>query len=122
MCNNNREQGSAVVYLVLFVFMMMTSAAIILSGVLTRHIRSADEYVASERAFSAANTGIEQMLYAVARSNDDVKVKGTLDYANGQATYDGHGKGNPTCMVSVGLFGDTVRRIAIGEGVSGCDL
>lgn len=129
--NNHNQKGSAVVYTVLLMFVMMTSSAIILSGVLSRHIRSAQDYLGSERAFSAANTGIEQMLYTVAKSSIAVDVgsvtsHGEIMYNNEPATYDGAGgsilKDNSLipCMSASGTYRDVVKRIALGEGVPGC--
>ena len=126
MFKTNTQKGSVVVYIVLMMFLMMTSAAVILSGVLNRHIRSAQDYLSSERAFAAANTGIEQMLYNVAKSGGSVTSDGTIDYGSEQATYKGSGKGvisggsTVPCMSASGTYRDLVRRIALGEGVPGC--
>lgn len=131
MFKTNTQKGSVVVYIVLIMFLMMTSAAVILSGVLNRHIRSAQDYLSSERAFSAANSGIEQMLYSMTKSNpdptSDVASNGTIDYGSEQATYKGSGKGVVgasggviPCMSASGAYRDLVRRIALGEGVPGC--
>lgn len=124
----NNERGSAVIYIVLVMFVMMTSAAIVLSGVLTKHIRSAQDYLSSERAFAAANSGVEQLLYSVARSNNSVTSNGSIDYSGEQASYNGSGKGvvnngsTIPCITASGTYRDLVRRIALGEGVPGCDL
>ena len=126
--HNTHQQGSVVIYIVLLMFLMITSAAIILSGVLNQHIRSAQDYLSSERAFAAANSSIEQMLYSVARASDPVTSSGSIDYTGEQATYTGSGKGVVNngmiipCMAASGMYRDLVRRIALGEGVPGCDL
>lgn len=121
--HNNAQKGSVVVYIVLMMFLMMTSAAVILSGVLNKHIRSAQDYLSSERAFAAANSGIEQMLYSVARSgNATATSDGFIDYDGEHASYKGSSKsvGAITCMSASGTYRDLVRRIALGEGVPGC--
>jgi Tfp pilus assembly protein PilX len=125
---NNQQQGSAVVYIVLMMFLMMTSSAIILSGVLNKHIRSAQDYLSSERAFATANTGVEQKLYDLVKSNNTDEKKGDINYGTDKASYDAKGKlvpyngSNSPCVTSSGTYRDLVRRIALGEGVPGCDL
>ncbi|HSX24567.1 MAG TPA: hypothetical protein VLG69_01230 [Candidatus Andersenbacteria bacterium] len=122
--NSSNQNGSAVIYIVLLMFLMMTSAAIILSGVLDRHIRSANDYLSSERAFAAANSGIEQMLYSLAKSGGSTTADDSLDYNGEKAQYKGTGNlvnGTP-CMSASGTYRDIVRRIALGEGVPGCTL
>lgn len=126
--HNNQQQGSAVVYIILVMFIMMTSSAIILSGVLNKHIRSASDYLSSERAFAAANTGVEQKLYDLVKSGDESQKEGMLEYGTEQAKYKANGKMvqnngiNTPCISSSGTYRDLVRRIALGEGVPGCDL
>jgi len=125
---SSQQKGSAVIYIVLMMFLMITSAAIILSGVLNRHVRSAQDYLSSERSFAAANSGIEQMLYSVAQSSDPVTVEDSIDYNGEQAQFKGSGYGvsdngsNVPCMSASGTYRDVVRRIALGEGVPGCEL
>ncbi len=120
------NRGSAAIYIILMMFLMMTSSAIILSGVLSKHSRASQDYLSSERAFSAANTGMERTLYDVARSAPNDKKTNTdgLIYGTENATYSSKGlltsSGSP-CVVSVGTYRDVVRRVAIGEGSNGCD-
>ncbi len=123
----NTRQGSVAIYIVLLMLLMMTSTAVVLSGILVRHIRSADNYLKTERAFSVANNGIEQMLYQIYKQVDPgtkVDPSGTIVYDDGtEATYDGCGRGEAgdngkiiPRMASTGKVGDVVRRIQIGGG------
>lgn len=129
---HNTQKGSVVIYIVLMMFLMMTSAAVILSGVLNRHIRSAQDYLSAERAFAAANSGMEQVLYTVAKTgnNNPPAITGTINYTSStdQATYSGSGQGVIDitgtkilpCIGVSGTYKDLVRRVTLGEGVQGC--
>jgi Tfp pilus assembly protein PilX len=120
------NQGSAVIYIVLLMLLMMTSAAIVLSGVLSKHIRASDNYLSSERAFAGANSSIENMLYVLAQQGEssisgDVG-KGEIEYGDSKAVYTGSGciiDGAPHLSGS-GEYRSLVRRIEIGGGTGDC--
>ncbi len=113
------------IYIVLLILIIMTSSAVVLSGILIRHIRLADNYLKTEQAFSAANNGIEEMLYQIYRVEDPAEtVSGIVEYndgteaeycAGGQGEDDGEGSIIPR-IASTGTVGDVVRRIQIGGG------
>lgn len=122
----NTRQGSVAIYIVLLMLLMMTSTAVVLSGILVRHIRSADNYLKTEQAFSAANEGIEHMLYRIVGQEEKgtITVEAEIEYDNGTtAEYTGTGcgdeDGNPH-VTSTGKLGDVVRRIQIGGGDTEC--
>lgn len=128
----NTRQGSVAIYIVLLMLLMMTSTAVVLSGVLIRHIRSANNYLKTEQAFSAANDGIEQLLYKIYKEVDPgerVTISGEVLYNDGaKATFTGCGSGETgdngkifARMASTGKVGDVVRRIQIGGGDTECE-
>lgn len=129
--NTPNSRGSVVITIILFMIILMTSAAVVLSGTLSRHIRASRDYLASERAFSGANSGIEDMLYQLRKQGkiEDITVEGTIGYEDeSDVTYKGSGKGIQgdtgitPCMTSAGASASLVRRIEVGGGAEGCDL
>lgn len=123
------NQGSVAIYIVLLILLIMTSTAVVLSGILIRHIRLADNYLKTEQAFSAANVGIEEMLYQIYKEPEPKEnVEGEISYEDGTiAAYSAEGCGKEgedgeriPHVVSTGTVGDTVRRIQIGGGEEEC--
>ncbi|MEK7499304.1 MAG: hypothetical protein AAB649_01725 [Patescibacteria group bacterium] len=119
------SQGSAIVYIVLLVFLMMTSAAIVLSTILSKHIRASENYVSTERSFAAANSSIEEMLYQISKggATETVDNAGNIEYGSGiKVEYEGKGcVEDPTGkkiphLTASGIYKGTVRRITIGGG------
>lgn len=121
------QRGSVVLTVVLFMVILMTSAAVVLSGTLIRHVRASQDYLASERAFAGANSGIEEMLYQFRKNNltngntGDVEIS----YGSTHVTYDGSWEEHPDddkipCMTSAGTYGSLVRRIKLGGDA--CDI
>lgn len=113
------EQGSVVITIVLFMTLLMASAAIILSGVLSRHIHASRDYFLSAGAFAGANSGMEQMRYKLLKNSDPSPVAGELLYGAQKVTYEATGT-TIDCVVSSGTFGSVVRRIQLGGESDGC--
>ncbi len=124
------QQGFVVITIVLFMIILMTSTAIVLSGTLTRHIRASRDYLSSERAFAGANSGVEAMRYNAIKANSaspfdlteqiilyddgaEVKYKGCAELIteNGQLIWR---------ITSSGTVRNLVRRIQVGGGIPGC--
>lgn len=124
--NNSMKinQGSVVLYVILLMFVMMTSAAIVLSGILSKHIRASENYLSSEQAFAAANSSIENMLYQIAKTGTtgNVTSTGSIDYGNGvMVTFNGAGcnKNGAPALTASGTYKTVVRRINYGGGSAG---
>ena len=111
-------------------FLMMTSAAIVLSTILSRHIRTAENYLSSEQAFAAANSGIEQGLYRVIKEGDLTTgaISGEIEYKDDGhiVEFTGSGCGDIVAGVltahlsAAGVYKVLVRRIDFGGGSGGC--
>jgi Tfp pilus assembly protein PilX len=123
----NNNQGSIVITIVLIMLIFMTSAAVILSGVLTKHTRASRDYLLSERAFAGANSGVERMLYQVMKvapeSGDYQMEEETIEYEDGTSVkYKGCADSTKEQdkliphMASSGSIGSLVRRIQLGGG------
>ncbi|HLC49423.1 MAG TPA: hypothetical protein VJI96_03505 [Candidatus Andersenbacteria bacterium] len=125
------NQGSVVVYIILLIFVMMTSAGIVLSTILNKHIRASENYLISEQAFSGANSGVEHMLYKISKQNAqteaEVQESGSITYPSGEVI-DFIGKG---CAIETagqimphleasGVYKGVVRRIEYGGGSDAC--
>lgn len=122
------QQGSAVIYIVLLLFVMMTSAAIVLATILSRHIRASENYVSTEQSFAAANSSIEEMLYSISKGSKGgatgrISNGDDIDYGNGVLVeYKGEGcvdKGVPH-LTAAGIYKGAVRRIEFGGGKDKC--
>lgn len=123
-----KNTGSVVIYIVLLIFVMMTSAAIVLSGILSKHIRASENYLSSEQSFAAANSSIEHMLYKISKQGavtvDDVKNEGSIEYDDGmKVDYKGSGcsKDGVPLLSASGSYKSLVRRIELGGGNEDCD-
>ncbi len=122
------NQGSVVLYIILLMFVMMTSAAVVLSGILSKHIRSSENYLTSEQSFAAANSSIEHMLFQIAKggATGEVTSKGSITYNPGatnqfEIVYDGAGcnKNGTPYLTASGTYKSVVRRINFGGGRAG---
>lgn len=117
----NNSQGSVVITIVLFMVILMTSSAIVLSGTLSRHIRASQDYLSSEKAFAGANSGVEEMLYQFRKKIETAgKIEnGAIPYSDGDVSYKGDWKVHPVdakipCMRSAGTYRSLVRHIKLG--------
>lgn len=133
MKHYHREQGAIAIYIVLLVLLMVTSAAVILSGVLSRQLRTSLDVVATERAFYAANSGIEEgfaRLLQGSDGDDTLVISGQVEYEDGEASFDGRARltGEATdlqrsaCIESQGNFRGRERRIAIAPPAATCEF
>ncbi len=96
----------------------MLGSAVLLSLILARQTSLTEDLVASERAFYAASSGVEQGFYNVATDAGEDTVKGAIIYPEeGQdAEYEGTMKRTDAgaCGAVRGEFGGEQRRIQIG--------
>jgi hypothetical protein len=125
-----KNQGSVIIYIVLLIFLLMTSAAIVLSSILSKHIKTSENYLRSEQAFAAANSSIELMLYEVIQdgklAKEDITGDGTIDYDGYSVEFTGSGCGRVDAGIltahisAAGVYKDLVRRIDFGGGSGGC--
>ncbi len=124
-------KGSVIIYMVLMIFLMMTSAAIVLSTILSKHIRASENYLSSEQSFAAANSGIEQMLFKIAKedakSKEEVRVEGIIEYDPEESTKNVSFKGEGCLgddgtahLTASGIYRSLVRRIDLAGGEDEC--
>ena len=113
---NTNSQGSVVITIVLFMTILMTSSAVVLSGTLSRHIRASQDYLASEKAFAGANTGMEEMRYIVFKQANPAPedINGEIPYDDQVVRYKVLAKNNGACIISSGTFKNLVRRVQLG--------
>ncbi len=127
------NQGSTIIYIVLLIFMLMTSSAIVLTTILSKHVRAAENYLSSEQAFAAANSSIEEISYKIFKQNEreDVTSEGTITYNEGASNafeVDFNGEGCATeegpqvlpHITAAGTYKSLVRRIDFGGGKRAC--
>lgn len=128
MNRNKFENGAVAVYMALIIAILVISSALIFNTILTRELRSARSVAASERAFAAANSGYEQALFELAKSESQTtEGDGEIEYENSEkATY--HFKGQVfthdntrfPCVLASGTLRDETRRLF--SGPTECDL
>lgn len=128
MYNSNR--GATAIYIALLVALLMLSAALVLSGVLSAQLRFTQDVVSSERAFYAANSGVEEALYqlvqqTIAGQPGQVLMNdGMIEYDDTTATYKvdaktvAEGPNAQACISSVGEHGGDQRRIKLGPSAT----
>src|SRR3989344_3016268 len=76
--------GDISVYMALVILLVLTSSAIVLSGILSKQIRLSQDIASSERAFYAANTGLEQALHTLANTDEfTFSASETIPYPDG---------------------------------------
>lgn len=116
---NTNSQGSVVITIVLFMIILMTSAAVVLSGTLSRHIRASQDYVSSEKAFAGANTGMEEMRYRVKQGDYEPIKDAEIAYDDQVVIYNASAENSGACIISSGTFKNLVRRVQLGG--EGCN-
>jgi Tfp pilus assembly protein PilX len=80
-----RQRGAVAIYTTFLMVFMITSSALLLSSVLSRQIRLSADIVASERAFYAANSGVEEALFHLVTLTSMEDAAGTIP--NGEISY-----------------------------------
>lgn len=132
---NTSQKGAVAIYIALLAATIITSAAIVLSGVLSIQLRLIRDIISSERAFYAADSGIEEAQYQLFVLQGEGSTDGEITIDNGEvpyqdeesATYTAKGKlvSDPdstfNCIASEGLHADDQRRITIRPS-EGCEL
>lgn len=122
--SSSAQQGVVAVYMALVMLMILVSSALIFSSILARQLARAEEVASSEKAFYAANSGLEKALYALAIlqvGEDDIEKEGEIPYDDEAAAYkieraeliEESGVRQP-CVVSTGSFRMEVRRVTMG--------
>ena len=132
--NSPHQQGAVAIYIALLAAAVITSAAIALSGVLSLQLRLVRDIISSERAFYAADSGVEEAQYelfqrqlAGDREGEITIEEGEVSYDNESATYSVNGKlvSDPfsvfNCIASEGFHSTDRRRITIST-TEGCEF
>ena len=87
-----REKGDVSVYLALTMLGIMLSGALLMSVILINQLRSTEDVVDSERAFYAANTGVEHGFYELSlfAQPGPIQINGIIEYDSNdpRAAYD----------------------------------
>jgi Tfp pilus assembly protein PilX len=115
------ERGDIALYVTLVVVSIVTSAAVIMSGILSQQIRLSRTVIDTERAFYAANSGLEHALYLLARKNTPTQAGAPL---TGELLYDGDTparfrssatllQNSQPCAQSQGDFKNSIRRVSL---------
>lgn len=101
-------------------------SALTVGIIVSRQLRLTLNIVASDRAFYAANSGLEEMLYAMSRRGEKmISATGEIEYQNvngiiNTAEYEGEGAivvisgVDVQCIKSQGQFGNERRFVQIG--------
>lgn len=129
------HHGSVALYIALVILTMFVSTALIIGGIATKQIQASRSTVKSERAFYAANSGVEEALWQLAELNNTSGglgpveiVDGEVPYDDGRASYDVRailvvdetGVTARPCVESAGEFGEEKRRVALRVGTTEC--
>lgn len=138
------QQGSIPVFIAILTVTLITSAAVILSSVLAIQIRTTEDIIASERAYYAATSGLEEALYTMILASEEGNepegevlqsveiVDGEVPYENSSAQYDTRGQlilvdgpngasGVP-CINSEGEYEGLHRRIRLDQVAVDCGV
>ncbi len=120
-------RGDVAIYMAMLMLIVITSSAMILSNLLAQQHRFSEEIVASERAFYAANSGVEHALYLLVQTNqagggqDPIAIEGEVPYGEELALYQTAAQlvvskdlttATP-CLKSTGNFRDQIRRLIL---------
>jgi Tfp pilus assembly protein PilX len=125
--NPNTQTGVIAVYIILLVLLIVTSSAIAVGSILSRQIRSTERNIESERAFYAANSGVEEALFLLVQQNEqggpgEVEIEdGQVIYDDAQARYTVRARlvvsesltQSVPCIVSTGSYQGEVRRLRL---------
>lgn len=119
---NQREKGDVSVFISLLIAFVITASMIILGTILARQIRASRNVISTERAFYAADTGLERALYELIKNANPTvttPLTGSIDYSGQLATYESYAFLSPTnkvCSISQGNFAEAVRRVTRAGG------
>lgn len=123
---HSSQKGDIALYVALIMIVVMTSAAVVFTSLLSKQIPAARSVVTTERSFYAANSGLEEALFALARNNQnttkDAPLTGSLEYTEGNAEYSAYATlsaSGTTCASSEAKIGDLIRRVVMGG--EGCE-
>lgn len=124
------QKGSVAIYITLIVITVITSAAIVLSGVLAGQLKNSLNVLETERAIYAAHSGVEEAQYrlfiekfpdtTLPPQTDPITFSGTVSYGGQDATYDvsaqwiDTGNGFTTCIASNALYKGQTSVLKLG--------
>lgn len=130
---NNTQRGDIAVYIALMVVTVLLSGALIFSSILARQARFAANIVHNERAFYAADSGVEAALYDLKAKIDlgdttKSRVTGEVSYKDAKAKFEALGGLSTSadqlrtlaCVTSSGSFGSETRQLVTGP--EGCEV
>jgi len=124
------SRGSIAVYIALMMTLVISSSAVILGGILSQQLQASKNFVASERAFYAANSGTEEALYLLVQQNRQ-GGSGPIEVDSGQVTYEDADASYEVsarlvvsddltrtlpCITSTGQFRQEERRLTLAPG------
>ncbi|MEX1997887.1 MAG: hypothetical protein WEA04_04425 [Candidatus Andersenbacteria bacterium] len=127
----HQQRGDIAIYMSLIMLAIIVSSAILFSIILARQIRATTDAISSERAFYAANSGLEQGLYELSLfAQESTPLTGAVEYGSvpdtSTAGYEGEAKYLPSdgitpCVQVTGRFPDgnafqEERRLRLGPG------
>lgn len=120
---NMYQIGATAVYIALIVAILIVSSALILGRALSVQLRLSQDIVSTERAFYAANAGVEEALYELIQNNagESTIDEGVIEYDDRTANYsvDAHavtqGPDVFTCISSLGEYAGVQRRANLGS-------
>lgn len=120
MSSSCSQRGVVEIYITLILVLLITSATVILGGLIARQIRLSQSIVTTEQAFYAADGALEEALYSnIKNGTDPADVTGTVTYDDGStASYDTHvyrDTGGIVCGESTGMAGTVNRRVTHGN-------
>lgn len=106
------QRGDITIYMALTMIAIMGSSLLLFSGILVGQLKTAHDVVESERAFYAANSGLERGLYELSlfATPAPFAIEDTLTYAeaNARAVYQGTASydtdGLSPCIRVVGAY------------------
>lgn len=128
---NAGARGSIAVYLALVMTLIITSSAVILSGILSQQLRASQNFVASERSFYAANSGVEEALYLLVQQSQQGGGDQVITIDDGEVRYDDQTATYQVkarlvtsqdlirvvpCVISLGRYAQEERRLKLQPG------
>lgn len=128
-----KDRGDISIYIAILMVTVLLSGALVFSSILSRQARFASNIVHNERAFYAADSGIEATLYDLKNKIDSgdesvSKVESEIPYGNEKATFVSEGvlstsadqNRTQACVKSRGTFGRESRDLITGP--EGCEI
>jgi hypothetical protein len=111
------QRGAVSILITLFLLAIITVSAVVLSRTLSRQLSASQDVLVTERAFYAANSAFEEVLYYHYQHGENREVEGTIDYDTDVATFSGSATTTASgelCALGLGTYRNLQRKLAIG--------